>query len=364
MDWITLLLFIVGIVLLVAGAELLVRGASRLALALRVSPLVIGLTIVAYGTSSPELAVSTVAALHNQADIALGNVVGSNIFNVLVILGISAAITPLIIHQQIIRLDVPVMIGVSALTFVFALDGRIQRWEGLVLVIGAVAYTILVVWLSRRETKSVQEEYSGEFGESEAPGGAKSILWQLLLIAIGLGMLGLGSRWLVDGAISLARYLGVSELVIGLTIVATGTSLPEVAASVAAALKGERDIAVGNVVGSNIFNLLLVLGAAAGISNQGIVISQTALHFDLPVMIAVAAVCLPVFMRGFNMQRWEGLLFLAYYIAYVSFLALKGQNNPRLELFSNAMLYAVLPLSGLTVLISFVVWRARQRRAS
>ncbi len=362
MDWLTLLLFAIGIVLLVAGAELLVRGASKLALVMRISPLVIGLTVVAYGTSSPELAVSTMAAWKGQADIAVGNVVGSNIFNVLVILGISALITPLVINRQIVRLDVPVMIAVSVLALLFSLNGKIERWEGVLFVIGAVVYTVFVVWQSRRESSAVKAEYAGEFGGEETPRGALAILAQIALIVLGLAMLGLGSHWLVGGAVQLARYVGVSELVIGLTIVAAGTSLPEVAASVTAALKGERDIAVGNVVGSNIFNILFVLGLSSTISPNPVHVTGEALHFDMPVMIAVAVVCLPIFLRGFSLERWEGALFVAYYATYVWFLVMKGTNDPNLPLFSKVMVYGVMPATAVTIVLSLIL-SARRAKA-
>jgi cation:H+ antiporter len=217
MDALTLLLFIAGLVLLVVGAEWLVRGAARLAAAIGVSPLVIGLTIVAFGTSAPELAVSIRAALVGEADIAFGNVVGSNIFNILVILGLSAAITPLLVAQQLVRLDVPLMVGVTLLTVLFAQDTNISRLEGAVLFAGLIAYTVFLFVQSRHESSAVLQEYEAEFGER--PKGAVQLAVNVFLAIAGLGMLTIGSRWLVDGAVALARAIGVSELIIGLTIV-------------------------------------------------------------------------------------------------------------------------------------------------
>jgi len=362
MDWQVAGLLVGGLVLLVAGAEGLVRGASRLAAAVGISPLVIGLTVVAFGTSSPELAVSLRSSLAGQADLALGNVVGSNIFNVLLILGLSAAITPLVVAQQLVRLDVPLMIGVSLATFLFALDGAIGRLDGLLLVAGLVAYTVFSIRQSRRESAAVRAEYAQEFG-GPAPRGAAALARNLLLVVGGLGLLVLGADWFLDGAVRVARVLGLSELVIGLTIVAAGTSLPEVATSVLAAVRGERDIAVGNVVGSNLFNLLAVLGLAASASPGGITVPAAALRFDLPVMLAVAVACLPVFAHGSAIFRWEGWLFLGGYAAYTAYLVLAATEHDALPAYSAAMGAFVLPLAAVTLLVIGVrAWRERRPR--
>jgi len=256
------LLLVAGLAVLVLGAELLVRGASRLALRFGVSPLVIGLTVVAFGTSSPELAVSVQSGLEGKADIALGNVVGSNIFNVLAVLGLSALVAPLVVQQRLVRFEVPLVIGISALSLLLAQDGRIGLFDGLLLVGGLIAYTLLVIQQSRRESAAVKAEYEQEFGGSIA-GWLGRLPIQVACVLSGLGLLVLGANWLVDSAVSIARALDISEVVIGLTIVAAGTSFPELATSVVAAMRGERDIAVGNVVGSSLFNLLGILGIAA-----------------------------------------------------------------------------------------------------
>jgi cation:H+ antiporter len=339
-------LFAVGLVLLVFGADLLVRGSSRLAAAYGISPLVIGLTVVAYGTSAPELAVSIRSALAGQADIALGNVVGSNIFNVLFILGGAALITPLLVQAQLIRIDVPLMIAACGGLYLMSLDGRITRLDGLGLVAGALAYTAFAVVQSRREPAAIQDEYRKEYGERRAPQRTN-----LALIVGGLLLLVLGARWLVSAAVVFAQALGVSELVIGLTIVAAGTSLPEVAASFVAAARGERDIAVGNVVGSSLFNILWVLGLAAVIAPSGIAVSAPALRFDIPVMVVVALACLPIFLTGHCIARWEGALFLAYYAAYTLYLVLAAREHDLLPYFSVAMLQFALPLTTLTLAI-------------
>nr|WP_232280083.1 calcium/sodium antiporter [Roseiflexus castenholzii] len=357
MDIITIVLFVLGLALLIVGAEGLVRGASRMALGLGVSPLVVGLTVVAFGTSAPELAVSIQSALAgpNGADVALGNVVGSNIANVLLILGISAVITPLVVQQQLIRLDVPLMIGVSALVFIMAMDGVINRIDGLILFSGIVIYTVFAIRQSRKESAEVQQEYRSEF-DTGKPQSVGDWIKNILLLIGGLALLVLGARWLVDGAISVARAFGISELVIGLTIVAVGTSLPEIATSIIAALRGERDIAVGNVVGSNIFNLLSVLGLSSIVAPVGVNVAPAALNFDLPVMLAVAVACLPIFFTGRLIARWEGWLFLGYYIAYTLYLILAATQHEALPAFSTVMGLFVLPLTALTLL--FLAWRA------
>lgn len=358
----TFVLLVTGLVLLVLGAEWLVKGASKLAAMLGIPPLVIGLTIVAYGTSAPELAVSTMSSLAGQADIALGNVVGSNIFNVLFILGISALIAPLVVAQQLIRLDVPIMIGVSVLALVFGLDGKIGRVDGLIFFIGGVAYTIFQIIQGRKESNpNVQQEYANEYGDGITL-SAQQILFNVGYILVGLVLLVLGSRWLVESSITIARSLGVSELIIGLTIVAAGTSLPELATSAIASLRGERDIAVGNVVGSNIFNILIVLGISGFISPQGVAVSVAALRFDIPVMIAVAVACLPIFFTGYLICRREGLLFLGYYIAYAGYLILANVKHDSLPVLSNVLLFGVIPLTAISLTLSALEEkRSRQR---
>jgi len=350
----TILILIAGLVLLVAGAEVLVKGASRIAFMFGLSPLVIGLTIVAYGTSSPELMVSVQSSLAGQPDIALGNVVGSNIFNVLLILGISALITPLVVAQQLIRLDVPILIGVSCLTLMFGLDGKISRVDGAIFLIGIILYTTFLLIQSRKERNpEVTEEYESEYGGSTAR-SPQQIAINIGFIVLGLGLLVLGSKFLVDSSIAIARSFGVSELVIGLTLVAAGTSLPELATSVVASMRGERDIAVGNVIGSNIFNILAVLGGSSLFSADGLTVSASALRFDIPVMIAVAVICLPVFITGQLIARWEGLLFLSYYVAYTAYLIMDSANYETLPIFSNILLFVVFPATILSLGVSFL----------
>jgi cation:H+ antiporter len=352
----------VGLVLLVFGAEVLIKGASRLAAAVGVSPLVVGLTVVAFGTSAPELAVSLSSAAQGQADIALGNVVGSNIFNVLFILGLSALVSPLVVNQKLLRLDVPLMIGCAALVWLLGLDAKIGRLDGALLGAGIVAYTVFAIRQSRKEGSAVKAEYDAEFGQTPGASFGHRRLGQVAFIVAGLAMLVLGSRWLVEGAVLVARTLGVTELVIGLTIVAAGTSLPEVATSVMASLRGERDIAVGNVVGSNIFNVLAVLGFSSALSAAGVAVSPAALSFDVPIMLAVSVACLPVFFSGGRISRGEGALFVGTYVAYVAFLVLSARGHSWVPELSRLAWWFAIPLAVITLaVITANELRARRR---
>lgn len=347
-----LLLFTAGLVLLLLGAELLVRGASQLALALGLAPVVVGLTVVSLGTSAPELAISLGGAWHGTPNLALGNVVGSNIANVLLILGLVALATPLVVHRQLVWLDVPIMIAASVLCFGMAWDGRIVRWEGGVLVACAVGYTVFLLRMARQHPEQVPKDPElAEAAAAQAGGRGR----QLLLMAAGLAMLVGGANFLVDAATQMAKALGLSELIIGLTVVAIGTSLPEIATSFLSALRGQRDLAVGNIVGSNIFNLLLVLGATAVVAPHGVPVPASALRFDLPIMTAVAIACLPIFFNGHRIARWEGALFLGYYIAYTAYLLLAATRHAGLEDFRLAMTWVVMPLTAITLVV--ITWR-------
>jgi cation:H+ antiporter len=350
----TVVLFGVGLILLAVGANGLVRGAVGIAARFGVPPLVIGLTVVAFGTSSPEVLVSLQASLAGDPEIALGNVVGSNIFNVLFILGLSAAITPLVVSERLVRRDVPVMIGVSLLVYLMSMNGRIGPGEGIFLLAGIILYVFVLV----RRAKG-----AGEVSEDAEIEVAPAARWWVdpAFLVFGLALQVVGARWLVSGAITIATSLGVSELVIGLTIVAAGTSLPEVATSVAAAMRGQRDIAVGNVVGSNIFNLLLVLGIAGIVAPSGLEVPEGAITFDLPVMLAVALACLPIFVIGYSIKRWEGVVFLGYYVAYTVFLGLDAAEHTAAPIFGDIVVLFVLPLTVITFIV--VTYRTRQRMA-
>lgn len=361
----TVVMFVLGLVLMVIGAEFLVRGASRLAVMIGVSPLVVGLTVVAFGTSAPEFAVSIKAALSGQADLTVGNVIGSNIFNILFILGLSAVVTPLLVASQLIRFDVPLMIGVSLLVIVMAIDRSFGRVDGAILFGGLLTYTGGLIYFTRRRgVVEIDPEVAALIG-TPAPGKpwVRAVVSTLLVIS-GLVMLGAGSSWLVDSSIVFAKWLGVSDVVIGLTVIAIGTSLPEVVTSVVASLKNERDIAVGNIVGSNLFNLLGVLGLASLLAPDGIAISMQVLWFDLPVMVAVAVSALPIFFIGGTISRWEGGLLLGYYVAYTAYLIMLATRHEGLAAFHQAMVYFAIPLTTVTLVVLMIHDIRRRRNGS
>ena len=303
----------VALTLLFAGAEMLVKGSASLAARAGLTPLVIGLTVVAFGTSSPELAVSLKAAFSGQGDVAVGNVVGSNILNIALILGLAAVIFPITVHLQLIKVDVPIMIVVSILLPVLLRDGVLGRIEGAGLFIGIILYTILNVLMARKGADAEVEE---EFAES-IPKQTKHWSVDLLLVGGGLAVLVVGSRLLVENSIEVARAYQISEAVIGLTIVALGTSMPELATSIIAAVRKQPDIALGNVIGSCIFNILSILGLSASIvpiASGGITL------VDYVVMVGCAVVLLPFLMTGLRLGRFEGLVLLAIYGGYLYYL--------------------------------------------
>ena len=306
-------LILVGLLLLCLGAEGLVRGSASLALRAGISPLVVGLTVVAFGTSSPELVVSTKAAFLGQGSIALGNVVGSNIFNVAVILGLSALVRPMKVNVQLIRFDMPVMIVVSLLAFWMFRDGALSRGESAVLFAGVVTYTTVAILMARRETSLAVEQ---EFTEG-TPHTSRSVWLDALFVLGGLALLVVGARFFVIGAVDLARVWGVSEAIIGLTIVAAGTSMPELATSMVAAFRKQEDIAIGNIVGSNIFNVLAILGISGLIHPFA---AEGIKPMDFYFMLGTSILLLPLMRWGMRLNRYEGLLFLALYVAYLAVL--------------------------------------------
>jgi cation:H+ antiporter len=339
---VTAVLIAAGLTLLAGGGELLVRGSAQLAERYGVSPLVVGLTIVAFGTSAPELAVSLQSVSAGAADLAIGNIIGSNIFNVLLILGASALIAPLIVSRRVVWIEVPIVIGISGLAWVFFADGQVTRAEGLVLLLLVAIYT---GWLLRSSSAESTPADPGAGDTKRLHAG-----WSSLAAAAGLLLLLLGARWLVQGAVALASAMGISDSVIGLTILAAGTSLPEVAASLVATLRGHRDMAVGNVLGSNIFNLTIILGTTA-IAAGGLSVPEGVVAFDVVIMVAVAVACLPIFITGHLIARWEGGLFLAYYVAYVVYLVLDATAHDTLPQYRDAMLFFAIPLTVVTLAV-------------
>lgn len=305
-----------GLMALVVGGELLIRGASRLAAIVGVSSLVIGLTVVAFGTSAPELVVSLKASFMGNANIAIANVVGSNIFNVFFILGGCALFMPLVVSSQLIKLDVPIMLGASGLFYAFVFNGRLAFLEGMVLFTILILYTVFLVRKSRRESREVKQEFDKEFGPPEKAGLPVVVVNFFLLVA-GLGFLVLGGEYFVKGAVELASNLGVSDTLIGLTIVSAGTSLPEVVTSLMATLKGERDIAIGNVIGSNIYNILAITGLSAMIVPGGLEVASQMLKFDIPIMLVASLACLPIFFTELRVSRIESLVLLGGYGLYI-----------------------------------------------
>ncbi len=353
----TWMLLVAGLVLLILGAELLVRGAARLAASFGVPALVIGLTVVAFGTSAPELAVSVKSAWDGQTELAIANVVGSNIFNVLFILGLAAVISPLVVSQQLIRQDVPIMILVSAVAAAMAWNGTLATWEAALLVAGLIAYTIFLFVQGRRQgTEPVDDDVAGLLQ-------AKVPAWSnILLVVAGLALLVMGSRWLVQSAVTIAGSLGVSEAVIGVTVIAAGTSLPEVMTSVMATLRGQRDIAIGNVVGSNIFNLLCVLGLSGLVTPEPLVAGSQLASLDIPVMLGVALLCLPLFFTGAALTRFEGALFLVLYVSYVWYLVALTLTADYLPTLQALLGFGLIP--AVVVLVTVLLGRDLLARRS
>lgn len=344
--WLTL---VSGLILLILGADILVKGASRIAMHFGVPSLVVGLTIVAFGTSAPELAVSVKAAFDGEAELAIANVVGSNIVNVLLILGISSIILPLAIANQLVRQDVPIMVLLSLILVIFVQDGQLDKIEAAVFVTALVCYTALLFWQGKKQGIDTVAGASENVKSTPQP-----ILKSIVFVILGLFLLVLGSDWLVSSAVKLATAWGVSEVLIGLTIIAIGTSLPELMTSIVAAIKGERDIAVGNVVGSNIFNIICVLGISGLVSPVPLLVGEQLKQIDIPTMLAVACLCLPFFFTQRILSRIEGSFFVVLYIAYTCYLVFVSLNLTHVEKLHNGIVYGLLPTLVVYVLYTFV----------
>jgi cation:H+ antiporter len=349
-----------GLVLLIAGAELMVRAAVRLAARLKVRPLIIGLSIVAFGSSAPQMAVSLQATLSENTDIAVGSVIGSSIFNILVTLGLSALIIPLRVSRQLVRLDIPLMIGASLLVFVLACNEELTPLDGLALLAALVLYLGLLLRQSRHSARHPQASDDDGATRARAP-------WfsSLVIMLCGLALLIFAGHLLLDAAVEVATDLGLSERIIGLTIIAVSTSLPGLATSLIAAFRGQRDIAVGNVIGSNLFNLLGVLGFTALVAPTPLSVSPNALDFDLPVLLGVAVLCLPVIYSGYRITRAEGLLFLSLYLAYGLHVVSFTTGMPLAGKLEHLMLFFVLPaLVAFLLFTSLRAWRRQHKRES
>lgn len=359
----TFVALVAGFGLLLGGAELLVRGAASIATRMGIAPVVVGLTVVSFGTTAPELAVSVNAGLVGKSDVSLGNVIGSNSVNILLVLGLSAVIGGGIsVTQRILRVDIPILIGASGLVYVLAWWGDgINRVEGLTLFVLLVTYLVWLVRAARRERSDVAAEYRESLEDFEGDTSTKPYPYLIVLVVVGLVVLVAGSQLLVASASDIARAFDVSELVIGLTVVAIGTSLPELATSALAAFRGERDIAVGNVIGANLFNLLGVLGLSGFVAKSGIAVGDVALSLDFPVMLAATVVLLPMIWNRFQILRWEGAVLAGFYLAYVAYLVLEAGDNGAADWILTAA-WIVVPILLLTVSTAgFQGWRRHRR---
>ncbi|MEV0674594.1 calcium/sodium antiporter [Mycobacterium sp. NPDC050441] len=316
--------FVVGLIALAIGAEVMVRGGAQLAARLGISPILIGLTVVSIGTSLPELAVGVTAATEGSGELAVGNIAGTNVVNILFILGLSALIRPLAIKQRTLRFDLPVMAGSAVLLWVLAVNGVLSRSDGLILVAGAIVYTVVLIRMSHRESRDARAGYAEAFelappGDEPKPVGG-SVVRHIAMTVAGIVVVIIGAEWLVDGAVGLARELGVSDALIGLTIVAIGTSAPELVTTIVSTVRGERDIAVGNLLGSSVYNILLILGITCLVPAHGLTLTHNLVWIDIPLTVAASLVCIPIFVSGRRVHRAEGAAMVAAYLGYLVFL--------------------------------------------
>jgi cation:H+ antiporter len=345
-----IILLVVSCIGLLVGGELLVRAASRIAFLLGMSSLMIGLTVVSFGTSAPELFISVQSALSGHGDLAVGNIIGSNISNTLLILGICAVVAPLAVPSQLIRREIPIMIMVSLLFMALSLNGMISRFDGIILVFCLLLFISFSIVVSKRERKDILDSRSDDTSD-DVPDAVvpfmEGIFANSILGVFALFILSSSSSAFVSSASEIARWLGVSELVIGLTVVAVGTSLPELITSIVATYRGEHDLAVGNVVGSNIFNILCVLGICSII--QPLQIPSAALSFDIPILLVSAIACLPIMFVGKVVNRFDGLFFTCMYGGYILYLVLISRQHADVPVISEILLVFFIPLCLLTV---------------
>lgn len=314
-----LILFLIGLVVILLGAESLLRGASKIAARLGIKPIIIGLTVVSVGTSMPELAVGITAVSEGKGSLAVGNIAGTNMLNILFILGLSAAIRPLPLQLSSIRLDMPVMIASALALIVMSLNGVISRVEGLILLFASVIYTVVLVRLGNKESAQIKKEYAEEFSPKVLLKKKSLFAWvgNAVLLSAGIGLCILGADLLVEGAVEIAQSMGISDAIIGLTIVAIGTSAPELATTIVATIKDDRDVAVGNLIGSSISNILFILGLTCVVSPHGVDVGRDILWIDLPLAAAVAIACYPVFRSDRMVSRKEGMVFVFLYLIYL-----------------------------------------------
>ncbi|KTB74140.1 MULTISPECIES: calcium/sodium antiporter [Pseudomonas] len=339
-----------GLLLLLIGAELSVRAAVHLAAIFKVRPLLIGLTVVAMGTSAPQMAVSLQAAFADNTDIAVGSVIGGNIFNVLVILGLCALIIPLRVARQVLHIDIPLMIGACLLAIGLSWNGEFSKFDGALLLAGLLVCLIVIIR---------QGGHTPRHGHAETTEKPRTFT-RILMLAAGLLLLTAGGHLLVDASVVIAIHLGLSERIVGLTVIAIGTSLPALMTSLIAAFRGERDIAVGNVIGSNLFNLLGVLGVTALFAPVPLTISPNAMVFDLPIMLGVSLLCVPLFYSGYRIDRMEGLFLLSLYLTYGLHILAISTGMALAERLETKMLTLALPVLG--VIVAWGTIRAWRRQ--
>ncbi|WP_298323942.1 calcium/sodium antiporter [Haloactinopolyspora sp.] len=311
------LLIVVGLTALVGGAELLIRGGSRVASRLGISPIAVGLTFVSIGTSAPELAVGIDAGLQGNGGLVVGNIAGTNVVNVLLILGLSAAIRALPLDSVTLRLDLPMMASAAVILLLLAIDGVLSTADGIILLFVAVAYTALIVKNSKRESPRVQAEYAEEY---TVPAGRLAATRDVAVLVTGTVVIVVGADWLVSGAVDLAVALDVSNALIGLTVVAIGTSAPELATTIVSTIRGDRDIAIGNLIGSSVYNIGLILGTTAVVVPGRFDLSAPLTYVDIPIMTGVALLCVPMFVVGAKITRTEGVACVAAYGVYLAYL--------------------------------------------
>ena len=349
----TVFLFILGLAVLIGGAELFLRAVDKFGAAWSVSPVVMGLTVVAFATGAPELAISLQAAIDGKPDLVLGNILGSNVANILLILGIAGLVHPLKITNRIIKVDVPMVIMASTLLFILAIDGLLSPLDGGIIFIGLILYSIFMYYQIKKDRKQNKRKKSEEVKLDE-PVTPQFYGKYILLLLGGLVFIVLGSRWMVASAVEIAGILGISELIIGLTIVSIGTSLPEVATSVSAVRHGDSDTAVANVMGSNLYNILLTLSLTVLIAPGAIDVSQEAINLDLPIMLIVAIACLPLFWPGKELGRKEAIGFLFYYVAYMTYLVFLAMEHPFKETMEVIMVWGIFPITAFLVILKFL----------
>jgi cation:H+ antiporter len=357
--------FALGLVGLIVGANFVVDAASRIGARFGLTPMVVGLTIVAIGTSAPEMAVVLQAVDAGDTELAVGAVIGSNIANVLLVLGLAVCLGTVHVANRVVRIDIPIMIAASGALILLSLDGRLSRVDGALLFVGMIVFVGWTLQAAPRVPVEGADGSSGSLSQSASSLPTERPLPILLgALVIGIGLLALASRYVVSGAEQIAASLGVPELIVGLTIVALGTSAPEIVTTVMAALKGRRELAVGNAVGSNIFNILFVLGGSSLVSRRGIDIGTDAIELDLPILLAAAVACLPLVFWDNKLDRWEGVVFVGYYLAYLMFLILDATGHRASDPFAFVLLVFVMPLTILTVGVVIVHQRRLAARAN